>query len=138
MRQQLICEGIAASYRLQVRRNDEVLADQIVRPGGLRRDRPLYVFREIVVPPGTADISITFERVESPTDPGTAGSETSVEIPHRPTPGVETGDQQLRRSELTEAVPASLLYERRLHFAPGQVRLVSYSPERGELFEVAR
>jgi hypothetical protein len=111
MRRPVLCEGFAASYRLEVRHNGQVLAEQHVQPGGFRRDRPLYVFRELAVPAGEADVMIRFVRVEQ----GTVN--------------VEAGD-------LTEAVPPALLYERRLHFAPGRVRLISYDPARRELFEV--
>ncbi len=67
MRQALICDGITASYRLEVRRAGVVVADQIVRGGGLRHDRPLYVFREIPMPAGDASIAVRFSRVDDQT-----------------------------------------------------------------------
>lgn len=117
MRQATICEGINASYRLEVRRNGLLVAEHIVEPGGLRRDRPLYVFRELAMPVGDATISVTFVRVEAadPDDDDDAG-----EV----------------RDTLREAVPASLAWEQQLSFAPRQVRVVSYDPERRALFEV--
>ena len=45
-------------------------------------------------------------------------------------------DVARRRDELTETIPASLSYEERLHFAPGQVHVISYDPARHLLFEV--
>ncbi|ODS51832.1 MAG: hypothetical protein ABS36_18840 [Acidobacteria bacterium SCN 69-37] len=117
MRQTTICEGINASYRLVVQHNGVVVADQVVAPGGLRRDRPLYVFREITLPPADdAAIVVTFTRVEA----GSGDAE----------PG------QSDRDTMRESVPASLTWERHLRFAPGQVRIVSYDPERRALFEV--
>lgn len=115
MRQTTICEGINASYQLEVRHDGEAVAEHLVKPGGLRGDRPLYVFLEIPVPVGDADIGIRFVRLE----------EASGD-----------GDEDRNRDALREAVPPSLRWDERLSFAPGQVRLISYDPARRELFEV--
>src|SRR6187549_1661116 len=50
MRQAVVCEGTTAAYRLEVRRDSLLLVDQIVRGGGVRHDRPLYVSRDIALP----------------------------------------------------------------------------------------
>ncbi len=117
MRQATVCEGINASYRLQVRRNGALVLDEVVQPGGLRRDRPLYVFREIATPTGEAVVRVSFLRVEA-VDAGSDDEET--------------------RGLLREAVPASLDWEARLPFGPRQVHVVSYDPEHRRLFEVKR
>lgn len=118
MRQTTICEGISATYRLEVRHDDQIVAERLVEPGGLRRDRPLYVFLEIPIPAGEAKLGIGFARVEE-------------------SRGDRQGDKDSeRRDALREAVPAALRWDQRLHFAPGQVRVISYDPERRELFEV--
>jgi hypothetical protein len=116
MRQTTICDGVNASYHLTVRRNGALVAEQLVEPGGLRRDRPLYVFRELAMPVGDAMISVTFVRVEA-SDP-------------------DDDDAGEARNTLREAVPASLAWEQHLSFAARQVRVVSYDPERQALFEV--
>ena len=133
MRQSVICEGANASYLLQVRRDDVVVVEQLVTPGGLRKDRPLYVFRDIPLPAGDAEVRVAFVRVEPTVEPTDDANGTSGEDGG----GAETEAAARRREELTEAVPRSLVYEQRLRFAPGQVRLISYDPERRELFEVA-
>jgi hypothetical protein len=115
MRQTTICEGINASYRLEVRLGDATVVERLVEPGGLRRDRPLYVFLEIPIPAGDAHLGIQFVRVQDASG---------------------DGDDDAGGEGLTEAVPRSLRWDERLHFAPGQVRVVSYNPERRELFEV--
>ncbi len=115
MRQALLCDGVSATYRLEVRQDGNVVAEQVVAAGGLRRDRPLYVFREIPLPEGDATITVRFTRVEARR---------------------EHDDEDQRRDELTEAVPASLTWEQRVSFAQGQVRVISYDPERRMLFEV--
>ena len=106
MRQSMSCVGTSATYRLEVRWNDRVIAQQTIRGGGLRHDRPLYLFRDIVLPPGDATIRVAFQRVESVT--GNA-----------------------RKTE--EAVPPSLLLERQLELKSRQVTLVTYDAERRDL-----
>jgi hypothetical protein len=120
MRQTTICEGINASYRLEVRRDDEILAERLVQPGGLRRDRPLYVFLEIPVPVGEANLSIRFERIEEASGGG------------------DDPEGNVSRGALREAVPSSLHWGEPLRFEPRQVRVISYDPERRALFEVGR
>ena len=117
MRQATRCEGVSATYRLEVRHNDRIVAERLVEPGGLRRDRPLYVFLEIPVPAGEANLGIGFVRVG-----GSVGNASD--------------DEGESRDALREAVPASLRWDKRLHFAPGQVRVISYDPERRQLIEV--
>ena len=92
-----------------------MIAEQLSTAGGLRGDRPLYVLREIHLPEGDATITITFTRVETP---------------------AAQDAEHTRRETLTEALPASLTWEQRLSIAPGQVRVISYDPERQVLFEV--
>ena len=65
MRQQVICEGTTARYRLEVRRNDRLLHSQIVRGGGLRHDRQLYVSRDFRVPPGSASLRVDLVRIDT-------------------------------------------------------------------------
>ena len=77
--------------------------------GGIRHDRPLYLFRNIELPPGDAAIRVAFQRVESVT--GNA-----------------------RRQE--EAIPSSLVLERRLELKSRQVTLVTYDAERRDLVVV--
>ncbi|MCC7008460.1 MAG: hypothetical protein IT184_06555 [Acidobacteria bacterium] len=125
MRQPVICEGANASYQLEVLRDSTVLLTAPVHPGGLRRDRPLYVFHEIHVPAGPADITVRFTRIGGDTAGAPDANATSA-----------GRDASRRHEELIEAVPAALTYNARLDFSPGQVRLISYDPERRALFEI--
>jgi hypothetical protein len=148
MRQAVICEGTTASYRLVVRRERAVVLDEIVRGGGLRHDRPLYVFRDIAMPAGDSSIRVQFDRVEVTTS-GTGGTRV-------PSAGVLPGtrdaakrgeamDADRRRREgdermrtRGEAIPPSLSIERRFHFLPREVLLVTYDSERRELLALER
>ena len=111
MRQELICEGRAATYRLEVRVGDTLVVEQEVHGGGLRRDRRLYVFRELLVPPGEAQIDVRFTRVEAP-------------------------DPQSAPSLRTEFVPPRLVLEQQVRLDPREVVLVTYDADRRSLLAV--
>lgn len=113
MRQAVICEGVSATYRLEVRREGDVLLQELVRGGGLRHDRLLYMFREIPQPAGDATITVRLVRVESPS-PANNGAQPALDANTRPD------------------LPPSLVFEQRLHFRRGRVILVTYDPERRE------
>lgn len=111
MRQTRVCEGRAATYRLEVRVGDDLRVDQEVHGGGWRRDRRLYVFHELRVPPGEVRVDVRFTRVE------TASSSTA--------------------SPLRDAfVAPRLTLDQRVRLNPREVVLVSYDPERRTLVAV--
>ena len=142
MRQSVICEGTTAAYRLEVQYQHEVIAEQVVRGGGLRHDRPLYVSREIQLPPGEAVISVKCVRLDSPQSPTASAHEPSELARAEPLePGrLDAMDPDRRRREgeerlhsREEVVPAVLSLERRLRFVSREVMLVTYDPERRDL-----
>jgi hypothetical protein len=140
MRQALVCEGTSASYRLIVRRETTVVLDEIVRGGGLRHDRPLYVFREIPVPAGETAIAVRFIRLDAPagqvnasesSGPDHAGPATSAIDPAR-----RRREDEERARQRGEAIPPLMTLEQRFRFAPREVILVTYDPGRRELLAV--
>ena len=122
MRQPVACEGTTAEYRLQVRHEGALVAERIVHGGGLRRDRRLYVFEEILVPAGEATVDVRFDRVD-------AGE-----------PGAAADERRRERGELTPAqrgeVPPHLSLVGRLVFSSREVILVTYDADRKELTAV--
>jgi hypothetical protein len=52
MRREEICEGRMLSFRLRVTLDERVVLEEVILPAGARGDRPLFVLREIAVPPG--------------------------------------------------------------------------------------
>jgi hypothetical protein len=126
MRQAIACEGTTAEYRLQVRHEGALVAERVVRGGGLRRDRRLYVFEEFLLPAGEATVDVRFDRVDL-SEPGAAADERDHE-------------KAERRETLTPAqrgeVPPHLSLARRLHFSSREVILVTYDSDRQELVAV--
>jgi hypothetical protein len=125
MRQERICEGVTAEYRLLV--TDEagaVKVDRVIRGGGLRQDRRLYVFEETPIPPGPAAFDVRFERVTQAAEPQPQSHEERED---------GTGDGRQGDGERRGTVPPSLSLALRVTVEPRQVVLVTYDPERREL-----
>lgn len=110
MRQPMVCEGQTAEYELTVRRNGQVVLQQRVHGGGLRRDRRLYVLQEIDVEPGSSAIDLSFDRVGGPS--------SATEAP---------------ASRGSDHAPPHLAFAERFDIAPGEVVLITYSPQEGAL-----
>ena len=137
MRQSMSCVGTSATYRLEVHWNDRLIVRQTIRGGGLRRDRPLYLFRNIELPPGDAAIHVTFQRVESVTPPTHRNTSPGERDEERHSEAM--GDDRRRRETeerirgREEAIPPSLSLERSLHLESRKVVLVTYDAERRAL-----
>jgi hypothetical protein len=129
MRQPVRCEGVTAQYRLTVRLDGRLVTERIVRGGGLRRDRRLYVFDELPLGPGEAMVEVRFDRVDS--DPG---SPPGTPVPAEPLPvAPQTGS---RPQPAGDAVPPRLVFEARVPVRPREVVLITYSPEQKRLVAV--
>ena len=124
MRQPLVCVGRAASYRLIVRADDRVIVDHVVRAGGMRHDRRLYVLRDVSVPPVETALEVRFDRIDPST---TVPGGDPVAAPRiGGTPPRQQGD----------TVPARLAYVDRVPFTPRRVVLITYDAEQRALIAV--
>lgn len=63
MRQREICEGRISPYELRVQIDDHLALADTIHGAGAREDRPLYVFREISVSPGTHRLDVRFRQL---------------------------------------------------------------------------
>jgi hypothetical protein len=118
MRQELVCEGVTAQYRLSVRAQGSMIADQVVRGGGLRQDRRLYVFQELPLSPGETAIDVRFER-----EAGDARKDD---------------DEDDEKRERGGTIPRELSLATRVNVAPREVVLVTYDESRGALVVLGR
>jgi len=109
MRQPTICEGRSAEYRLRVARDGETLVDEPVWGGGVRHDRPIYLYRELPIAPGRHRLVVTFTRLDT---------DSAV------SPG--------RRSRIDQ-LPPILEFDSTVVVAPRGVVLVTFDPARGTL-----
>ncbi|MGZ8375821.1 MAG: hypothetical protein ACXW0Z_01150 [Gemmatirosa sp.] len=130
MRQSVVCEGAAARYRLDVWRDGAPLATAVVRGGGLRHDRQLYVLRDLPVASGRATIEVRLTRLDSARAP--------TGVPPTGVPPTDSDDDETvledrsgeeRRRRMADEVPASLVLRETLTLAPREVLLVTYDQE---------
>jgi hypothetical protein len=137
MRQRVECDGHAATYALRVTVDGQLVVESVVRGAGLRHDRPLYVLRDLPIDPGAHGVRITFTRRERTDDDAAAFAPAAA--PETDT-GLFAGRAQREAAEHARraraAVPASLVLDTTLTFAPRRVRLVTFDAERRTL-EVA-
>jgi len=111
MRQPVLCEGGSAEYRLRVTVDGTTLVDEDVTGGGLRRDRPIYVYREFPLTPGPRALSVRFELADEP---------------------AEIGETTATRARF-DALPRALTLDTTLTLNPRAVALVTYDAERRAL-----
>ena len=138
MRQRVICEGVTARYRLLVRRNGEVIHEQIVRGGGLRHDRRLYVSRDLRVPAGPGVFTVELVRIDtvSGRDEEHEEEEEGEEEEEREramSPDRQRREGEERRRRREEDVPPALRVEVEASLEPREVLLVTYDPVRRRL-----
>jgi hypothetical protein len=131
MRQRVVCEGKFATYRLRIELDQRVVGDFVVKGGGFRNDRPLYVLRELRAPPGSHRLRVTFSRREAlPQDTtraaGAALPDTGARVPGDT--GLFAGRSRREAAErlrrLRAAIPAYLALDTTVVLGPGQVGLV--------------
>ena len=141
MRQRVVCEGVTARYQLEVRRDGALLFSQVVRGGGLRRDRQLYVSRELAVPAGNASFSVRLARIdtvaarnEKDEERNQQGDKDEKRKEERMGEqdimagrGAREAEERRRRRE--ESVPAELGLTIDASLEPREVLLVTYDAE---------
>jgi hypothetical protein len=129
MRREEVCEGRLVPYRLQVDIDGRRVIDDTVRAAGAREDRPLYVFRELPVPPGRHRVEVLWEQVRAgEPEPGGAASAD-------PGTDAEMGDPSLVGHRVADsrppsAAPRRLTLQVELLLQSGEVALVTYDVDR--------
>jgi hypothetical protein len=108
MRQPVVCEGRSAEYHLRVTLDGVTVADEAVSGGGVRHDRPVYLYREFPLTAGTHPLSVRFVLAD------TSGA---------------TAARQVR----FDALPRTLALDTTLTLGPRAVALVTYDPAQGAL-----
>jgi hypothetical protein len=145
MRQRVVCEGYTARYRLDVRRDDSLVATAVLRGGGLRHDRRLYVLREQSLPAGRSAIDVRLTRLDAANRPDTlprpdASEHESGRRAHEDDPEHESQaqrDEDERRRRVADEVPATLLLRDTVTLRAREVVLVTYD-QSARRFRVVR
>lgn len=139
MRQRVQCEGRFATYELSVFVGDKLDHQSIVRGAGLRNDRPIYLLRDIEVPPGSQHVRISFVRREKSERESTHLDSDSDQAEDS---GIFRGRAEREREERERraraAIPPRLAFDSVLSFSPGKVSIVTLDAERGSLVLLGR
>jgi len=128
MRQETACEGRTAHYHLEVRRDGQVISADLLRGGGLRSDRQLYVFHEVAIPRGPSEIEVLLVRVDSVPPRGSAAPDAADEA--------RAAEDPMRLRRQAGEVPPRLELRARVTLAPREVVLVTYDAESRRLLAV--
>jgi hypothetical protein len=131
MRQAEICEGTTARYRLDVRRDDSLLVTVLVRGGGLRHDRQLYVLRDVAVPSGRSAIDVRLTRLDSSAR-SVRDDREERDDDHDGEHDDDHGDD-VRRRRMADEVPPVLHFHDTVELRPREVILVTYDQSRRRL-----
>jgi hypothetical protein len=130
MRQRVECDGRFASYALRVDADSATLHDAVVRGGGLRHDRALFVLEDIDVVPGLHRIRVTFVRRETR---GNRANELEGGASQNADTGIfagRAGREMIERTRRARAaIPSRLALDTVVRFEPDRVILISLDPE---------
>jgi len=138
MRQEVVCQGAAARYRLVVDLGGRTVASPLLTGGGARQDRPVHALLEFPVPAGRHHLSVRWDRADSlPAGATAAAGEPAG--PAEPELSRERGarESEERDRRRREAVPARLALDTVVEVAARRVILVTYDPVRRRLLAVA-
>lgn len=127
MRLRTQCDGYSARYLLTIALGERTLATDTLRGGGLRHDRPLHVFQEYDVSPGTQRVLIEIIRV----DDAAAGAAADTNGVARQASDTLLGgradrEREERTRRVAEAMPSRLVLDTTLALRPGGVVLVMF------------
>lgn len=142
MRQRVSCEGAFATYLLRIEVDGQVVGESVVRGAGIRNDRPLYLLRDYVVPPGRHRFRVSLTRREKPDDDAAENErENDRAYARAAAPDADTGLYAGRsQREATEhsrrtraAIPSTLVLDTAFSLTPQRVALVTFNAERRTL-----
>ena len=125
MRQRVVCEGTTARYRLTLERNGTTLVSRLLRGGGLRHDRRMYVLQDVRVPAGESALRVRIERLDTVPVADSVPSQSAV-------------DPRDRRSARDAVMPPRLDLDEDVRLVAREVVLISYDPESRELVTKSR
>ena len=134
MRQRVVCDGRSATYVLRVEADGRLMSESVVRGAGLRNDRPVYLLRDFDLSSGVHRVRVSFTRRERANTPATnavpsgrVAADTGIFAGR----AEREGDERRRRSRA--AIPARLVFDTTLVFAPGHVVVVTFDQDRRAL-----
>ena len=134
MRQRVECEGRFATYALRVEADGRLVTRSVIRGAGLRHDRPMYLLRDFELSSGVRHVRIVFARRErKDDDAAVAGQPVGAEGDTGLFAGRAEREAVERARRRRAAIPASLVLDTVLNFAPDRVIVVTFDADRRAL-----
>lgn len=131
MRQRVECEGTTASYALEIQVDGRVIDSRVLRGGGLRHDRPMYLLDDLVIVPGEHHLVVALTRREDePVDQMAAHDTTQTVADTGIFAGRAERELEERDRRKRAAIPARLRLDTTLVFQEHEVKLVTFDAER--------
>jgi len=131
MRQRVECEGTTATYALEVQVDGRVIDSRVLRGGGLRHDRPMYLLDDLVIAPGEHHLVVALTRREEEPVDQMAARDTAQTVADT---GIFAGraERELEERDRRKraAIPARLRLDTTLVFREREVKLVTFDAER--------
>jgi len=134
MRQRVVCDGHFTTYNLRVEADGRLLSESVVRGAGLRHDRPVYLLRDFDLSSGLHHVRLSFTRRErTDGDAAVAVAPASAAVDTGIFAGRAEREVVERARRARAAIPALLLLDTTLAFAPERVIVVTFNPDRRTL-----
>jgi len=133
MRLRVECNGRFATYGLRVEADGKVLGESVVRGAGLRHDRPLYLLRDFVLAGGFHHVRVSLVRREQTDGDTTAMPARSADADTGIFAGRAEREAVEHARRARAAIPARLVLDTTLAFAPNRVIIVTFNADRRAL-----
>jgi len=131
MRQRVECEGRFATYALRVEADGRLVTESLIRGAGLRHDRPMYLLRDLALSSGARHVRIVFARRErKDDDAAVAGPTVGAESDTGLFAGRAEREAVERARRRRAAIPARLVLDTTITFAPDRVIVVTFDADR--------
>jgi hypothetical protein len=131
MRRRVECTGRFATYLLHVSADGEMMDERVVKGGGLRNDRPIYLLASYDMPAGEHRIRVMFERREE-TDDDSEAVEVHAKRAESDS-GIFAGraerEDEERARRRRAAIPSAMEIDTVLALERGRARLITFDVE---------
>lgn len=129
MRQTVECTGRLATYDLSVTVDGATLVTEVVRGGGLRNDRPMYLLRSLAVEPGERRVHVALRRREVVDSASLPDVESAAAAAGDPLASRDAREARMRRERALASLTPVLVLDTALTFEPQRAVVVTYDQE---------
>ena len=137
MRQRMECDGVFATYTLEIALDGRRVESAVIIGGGVRNDRPIHDLRDLDVSPGAHRVRVSLTRREAEASGGSdddQDDDDDGESRDDDESGISTDRGERERAERTRrqraALPASVVLDTSMVLEPGRVAVITFDAGR--------